>query len=114
MGLDQLGVLIVGTLVPKEGGHTLSLNTLLAIPPWSRKPPLIVGSLKVITSGHIPCNTWSTRHSLTLVTTGMGVQGTTKAGAGLQKQRMWTCLENRTRKRAGVSTFTETGALPES
>ena len=34
----------MGTLVPKEDGHTLLLNTLLAIPPWSRKPPLIVGS----------------------------------------------------------------------
>ena len=30
MGLDQLGVLTVGTLVPNEGEHTL-----LVIPPWS-------------------------------------------------------------------------------
>ena len=30
MGLDQLGVLTVGTLVPKEAEHTL-----LVIPPWS-------------------------------------------------------------------------------
>ena len=30
MGLDQLGVLTVGTLVAKEGEHTL-----LVIPPWS-------------------------------------------------------------------------------
>ena len=37
MGLDQSGVLTVGTLVPKEGGHTLLHNTLLIIPPWSRK-----------------------------------------------------------------------------
>ena len=44
MGLDQLGVLTVGTLVPKEGGHTLPHSTLLVIPPWSRKPPLFVGS----------------------------------------------------------------------
>ena len=44
MGLDQLGVLVVGTLVPKEGGHTLLHSTLLVIPPWSRKPPLFVGS----------------------------------------------------------------------
>ena len=29
MGLDQLGVLTVGTLVPNEGGHTL-----LVIPSW--------------------------------------------------------------------------------
>ena len=30
MGVDQLGVLTVGMLVPKEGGQTLSFNTLLA------------------------------------------------------------------------------------
>ena len=35
MGLDQLGVLTLGTLVPKEGEHTLPHNTLLVIPPWS-------------------------------------------------------------------------------
>ena len=44
MGLDQLGVLTVGTLVPKEGGHTLLHNTSLVNPPWSRNPPLFVGS----------------------------------------------------------------------
>ena len=33
MGLDQLGVLTVGTLVPKEGEHTLLPSTLLVIPP---------------------------------------------------------------------------------
>ena len=33
MGLDQLGVLIVGTPVPKEGGHTLPFITLRAITP---------------------------------------------------------------------------------
>ena len=33
MGLDQSGVLTVGTLVPKEGGHTLLYCTLLVIPP---------------------------------------------------------------------------------
>ena len=44
MGLDRSGVLTVGTLVPKEGGHTLPHNTLLVIPSWSRKPPLFVGS----------------------------------------------------------------------
>ena len=42
MGLDQSGVLTVGTLVFKEGGHTPLHNTLLVIPPWSRKPPLFV------------------------------------------------------------------------
>ena len=46
MGLEQSRVLTVGTLVPKEGGHTLFHNTLLVIPPWSRKPPLFVGSRK--------------------------------------------------------------------
>ena len=44
MGLDQLGVLTVGTLVHKEGSHTLLHSTLLVIPPWTRKPPLFVGS----------------------------------------------------------------------
>ena len=44
MGLDQSGVLTVGTLVPKEGGHTLLYNVLLVIPPWSSKPPFFVGS----------------------------------------------------------------------
>ena len=46
MGLDQLGVLTLGKLVPNQGGQTLSLITLLAIPPWSRKAPLLVGSPK--------------------------------------------------------------------
>ena len=85
MGVDELGVLTVGTLVPKAGWNTLSIITLLVISPWSRKPLLIVGSPKVITLAHVPCNMWSTRHSHTLVTKGRGVQGTTKAGAGLQK-----------------------------
>ena len=44
MGLEQSGVLTVGTLVPKEGGHTLLHSTLLVISPWSRKQPLFVGS----------------------------------------------------------------------
>ena len=44
MGLDQSGVLSVGTLVPKEGGYILLHSTLLVIPPWSRKPALFVGS----------------------------------------------------------------------
>ena len=93
MGLDQLGVLTIGTLVPKEGGHTLSLITLLAIPPWSRKPPFLVGSAKIIALGHIPCNSWSSRHSLTVETTDNRLQGTTKAGARLQKQLMCNGLE---------------------
>ena len=64
MGLNQLGVLTLGGPVPKAGGHTLPHITLLVFPPWSRRPLLIVGSPKVITRGHVPCNTWSTRHSL--------------------------------------------------
>ena len=44
MGLDQLGVVTVGTLVPKEDGHTLLHSTLLVIPPCSSKPPLFVVS----------------------------------------------------------------------
>ena len=64
MGLEQLGVLTVGTLVAKGGGHTLLHSTLLVVPPWTRKTPLFVGSPKVITLGHIPCTTWSTRHRI--------------------------------------------------
>ena len=33
MGLDQSKGLTVGTLVPKDGGHTLPHNTMLVIPP---------------------------------------------------------------------------------
>ena len=44
MGLDHLGVPTAGKSVSKEGGHTLLHNTLLVSPPWSRKPPLLVGS----------------------------------------------------------------------
>ena len=44
----------------------------------------------------------------------MGLEATTRAGAGLQKGRMCRCLEGRTRLRVGVSTFTVTGALQES
>ena len=62
MGLDQPGVLTLGTLVPKEGGHTLSVITLLAIRPWYRMPPLLVRSPRVIRLGHLPGSTWSTRH----------------------------------------------------
>ena len=51
MGLDQSGVLTVGTLVPKEGGHTLLHNTLLVIPPWSPKPLLFVGSPRSLHQG---------------------------------------------------------------
>ena len=51
MGLDQSGVLTVGTLVPKEGGHTLLHSTLLVSPPWSRKPPLFVGSPMLMALG---------------------------------------------------------------
>ena len=44
MGLNQLGVLTVGTLVPKDGERTLLHSNLLVISPWSSKPPLFVGS----------------------------------------------------------------------
>ena len=44
MGLDKSGVLTVGTLVPKEGRHTLLHNTWLVSLPRSGKPPLFVGS----------------------------------------------------------------------
>ena len=44
MGLDQLGVLTVGTPVQKEGRHPMLHSTLVVIPPWSSKPPLFVGS----------------------------------------------------------------------
>ena len=33
MGLDQSGLLTVGSLVPKEGRHTLFHDTLLVISP---------------------------------------------------------------------------------
>ena len=51
MGLDQSGVLTVGTLVPKEGRNTLLQNTLLVIPPWSSKPPFFVGSRRSLHQG---------------------------------------------------------------
>ena len=85
MGVNQIGVLTVGTLVLKEGEHTLLHSTLLVCPPSNGQPLFIVGSPKVIALGHVPCDAWSTRHSLTLGITSMGVQGTTQGGAGLQK-----------------------------
>ena len=60
MGLDESGVLTVGTLASKEGGHTLPHSTLLVNPPWSSKPPFFVGSP---TSGQFLSTTWSTRHT---------------------------------------------------
>ena len=51
MGLDQSGVLTVGSLVPKEGRHTLPQNTLLVIPPWCSKPPFFVGSPRSLHQG---------------------------------------------------------------
>ena len=51
MGLDQSGVLTVGTLVPKEGGQTLLHNTLPVIPPWSKQPALCVGSPRSLHQG---------------------------------------------------------------
>ena len=51
MGLDQSGVLTVGSLVPKEGRHTLPHNTLHVIPPWCSKPPFYVGSQRSLHQG---------------------------------------------------------------
>ena len=51
MDLDHSGVLTVGRLVPKEGGHTLLHNTLLVIPPWSSKPLFFVGSPRSLHQG---------------------------------------------------------------
>ena len=44
MGLDLLGVLTLGTLVLNEGQHTSLHSTFHIIAPWTRKPPLFVGS----------------------------------------------------------------------
>ena len=43
MGLDQSEVLTVGSLVPKEGRHTLPQNTFLVIPQRCSKPPFFFG-----------------------------------------------------------------------
>ena len=51
MGLDQSVVLTVGSLVPKQGGHTLPHHTLLVIPPWCSKPPFCVGSPRSLHQG---------------------------------------------------------------
>ena len=51
MGLDQTGVLTVGTLVPKGDGHNLLHYTLLVIPPWSRKPLFFAGSPRSLHQG---------------------------------------------------------------
>ena len=51
MGLDQSGVLTVGSLVPKEGRHTLPHNTLLVISPWCSKPPFFVGYRRSLHQG---------------------------------------------------------------
>ena len=53
MDLDQSGVLTVGSRVPKEGRHTLPLNTLLVIPPWCSKPPFFVGSPRSLHQGSL-------------------------------------------------------------
>ena len=126
MGLDQSGVLTVGTLVPQEGGHTLPLNTLLVIPPpgvESHRSSLApqghyiraVPMQHMVNKAHthwVAANlirvTW-----FTLVTISMGLQGTAMARAELRKQRICWCLECRTRLRLGISTFTVTGLLQE-
>ena len=100
----------MGTLVPKEGEHTL-----LVIPPWSLAQVATVHRWlpRVISLGHVPCATWSTGHSLTLETTSMGVQGTTWQG---QDSKSSGCVGGWKTDPdwEGVSTLTETGALPGS
>ena len=51
MDLDQSGVLTMGSLVSKEGRHTLPHNTLLVIPSWCSKPPFFVGSPRSLHQG---------------------------------------------------------------
>ena len=51
MGLDQSEVLTLRSLVPKEGRHTLSHNTLLVTPPWCSKPSFFVGSPRSLHRG---------------------------------------------------------------
>ena len=51
MGLDHSEVLTVGSLVPKEGRHTLPHNTLLVIPPACSKRPFFVGSPRSLHQG---------------------------------------------------------------
>ena len=53
MGLDKSEVLTVGSLVPKEGRHTLPHNTLLVILPWCSKPPFFVGSPRSLHHGSL-------------------------------------------------------------
>ena len=74
MGLDQSGVLTVGSLIPKEGRHTLPHNTLLVIPPWCSKPPFFVGSPRSLHYGS-PHATHGQQ--------GMGLQGTDRVSAVL-------------------------------
>ena len=126
MGLDQSGVLTVGTFVPEEDGHTLLQHTLLVIPPGvvSHRSSLAPQGLYIravpmqhmLNKAHthwVAANLISGHLALTLVTIGRGLQGTARAGTVLRKQRMCRCLERRTRLRVGVSTFTITGALQE-
>ena len=51
MDLDQSGVLTVGSLLPKEGRHTVPHNTLLVIPLWCSQPAFFVGSLRSLHQG---------------------------------------------------------------
>ena len=43
----------MGSLVPKEGGHTLPHNTLLVIPPWCSKPPFFVHYIRAVPMQHM-------------------------------------------------------------
>ena len=53
MGVDQSGVLTMGSLVPEEGRHTLPHNTLRVIPPLCSKPPFFVGSPRSLQHGSL-------------------------------------------------------------
>ena len=89
----------MGSLVPKEGRHTLLYNTLLVIPPWSSKPPLFVCSPRSLHQGSLHATHGQQGiHSLggckpdkrltweTLETIGMGLQGTDRISVVLSKQ----------------------------
>ena len=126
MGLDQLGVLAVGTLASKEGMHTLSSTPCLPFRPGpgshcsSLAPQghlirayamqhvvhkaLIRWVAGNLISGHV-VHAGNHRH---------WTAGHNQGRGGLRKQRMCRCLERRTRLRVGVSTFSVTGALQES
>ena len=93
MGLDQSGVLTVGSLVSKEGRHTLPHNTLLVIPPLCSKPPFTLALqghyIRAVPMQHMVNKAhtrWVAAILITLETIGMGLQGTDRVSAVLSKQ----------------------------